>query len=111
MPEKFEEDDVIQQTEKLVGVVTSEPFKEIVTELANYPEAERKSRATQMLTVDSLRARGVQIPEGLRISSRIFERPGDGATAPGLDVVAHGDQTPMGFCVSLGQWLCVSWGG
>jgi hypothetical protein len=110
MPEKFSEEDVAAQTAKLVGVVTSDPFKEIVAELAGYPEPERKQRAGEMLTVEGLRARGVDIPAGLRLTSRVFERPADGAAAPGLDVIAHTEQAPLGWCASLGQWLCISYG-
>src|SRR5262245_58515967 len=60
---------------KLNRVVTSPQFMDLIGELAALPEDQRKERAAQLASVDTLRNRGVPIPEGLRLSTRFFESP------------------------------------
>lgn len=96
--------------DQLGKVVTSPQFQGIIQELASLPESEREARARELASPDTLRARGVPyLPEGLRLSTRVFERPSEGASATG-DVEAHaaatGTEPDLTVCVSVGG-LCV----
>jgi hypothetical protein len=110
MANTFEQEDIRTQAEQLTNLVLSDQFRSAVAEAAAYPEEQRKDAAARIVSVENLRSHGLDIPPGLRISPRVFEPPAAGMLADSPEVVAH-TATPLGVCVSLGVYLCVSWGG
>jgi hypothetical protein len=105
-----------EQIESLVDVVTRAEFTDLLRAIENAPEADRPEVAQQVATVSALRERGIPIPEGLRITTRVFENPDDPRTIATSTV---DDRRPEAaareagggtVCVSVGEILCVSYG-
>ncbi len=105
-----------EQIENLVEVVTRSEFTSLLHEIENAPEADRPEVAQRLATVSTLRERGLPIPEGLRITTRVFENPDDPRTVATSIV---DDRSPEGIarqasggtiCVSVGEIVCVSYG-
>lgn len=69
--------DLRDQSEKILKAVTSPEFLAQLEFVRNAPPGERLVEASNRLTPDALRAAGVDIPSGVRISSRYFEDGSD----------------------------------
>lgn len=119
---------VSAQVGHLVSVVTQPAFRRLIKEVEGTPSEQRLEAATRLATVDNLRARGVSIPQGLRLSMRWFENdPGithgsltgtpeapavtKEAAAPEA-AAAEAAMIPAGLtiCLSLGFFICASVG-
>lgn len=100
-------------SEELIRVVTSPEYLSLAAEINALPQAERFAATQARLTPEALRARGLEIPEALRISPRWFEPPQDGVLTAD-DVLAHSQAVaPVKggtICVSVGEIVCVSYG-
>jgi hypothetical protein len=119
MKEDLSPEAVAEASEQLARVVTSPQYLEIAAEINALPVEERFEATRTRLTVDALRERGLEIPEALRISPRLFEPPTDGAlpadsALSGDEVLAHAQAVaPIQkgtLCVSVGEIVCVSYG-
>jgi len=110
---RLHKDLISQQIDEFIEVVSSEAFIDYVNGIASLPtHEERRTRTAETATLDTLAERGVPITPGLRITTREFEAPADGRTAATPLVQVRPDLDPrMGFCVSLGFYLCASYGG
>lgn len=62
------------QTEQNCQLMTSARFLATWQDVVMGPNRERCERGKMRLNPDALRASGIDVPEGLRISSRYFER-------------------------------------
>lgn len=99
-----------QQAATLSDVVRHPGFVSIVQELEDTPPEQRDAKAAELASIDNLRARGVPIPEGMRLTTRWFENPEEGAKSDG-ELVGHAEQVPgLTICGSLGWFLCISVG-
>lgn len=58
---------------KMVESITSPAYVEAMRALKSAPAGKRLDEAMRRLTPEALRAQGVPLPEGMRISSRYFE--------------------------------------
>lgn len=98
-------------SEALIDVITSPQYLGVAAEINALPEEEREAATFRLLTVDELRKRGLQIPDGLRVSPRWFEPPEAGRDADSAEVLAH-DAAAAGdtWCVSVGVIACISHG-
>lgn len=108
---------IVQAGEELVRVVTSPQYLEAAAEVNALPVEQRLEAVKELLSVEALRARGLEIPEGLRISPRWFEPPtagvlsADSADSAESEVLAHGAAPATStLCISVGTVLCVSYG-
>ncbi|MHA6757810.1 hypothetical protein [Streptacidiphilus sp. PAMC 29251] len=108
MNEDLSPESVREASEQLIRVVTSPQYLEMAAEINALPQEDRFEATKTLLTVDALRARGLDIPESLRISPRWFEPPQVGLVTAD-DVLAH--QAPGSTtCISVGEIVCVSHG-
>ena len=112
MNEDLSPEDLRAASEALVKVVTSPQYLAIAAEINALPEEEREAATLRLLTVDALRERGLEVPEGLRISPRWFEPPEVGLASDTAEVLAHNSVPvpPPTVCVSVGFIVCVSYG-
>jgi hypothetical protein len=88
-------------------LVTNQQFLGIINDIALAPEAERQAKAAELLTTEELERRGIPVPPGARLSSRLFEDP-EAGRIEGHEVLAHGQQIVEGWsvCGSVGG-ICV----
>lgn len=70
-------------TSKMIDAITSPAYVDAMRAVKSAPEDKRLDEALRRLTPDALRAQGVPLPPGMRISSRYFE--------PGLPPLEVGD--------------------
>ena len=63
--------------EKLVQIVSQPEFTALLREIEDAPEDSQAENAQQLATVSEFRKRGLPIPEGLRVTTRVFENPDD----------------------------------
>jgi hypothetical protein len=61
-------------TNKMVDAISSPAYVEAMRAVKSAPEGQRLDEAMRRLAPDVLRAQGVPLPEGMRISSRYFEK-------------------------------------
>jgi hypothetical protein len=99
-------------TDQLARIVSHPGFTELVKEIEEAPDGDRMAAAQRLATVQELERRGVEAPEGLRITTRYFEDPdsqlrGDIATDQSG---THSDVASGTLCTSLGFFACVSYG-
>lgn len=60
-------------TDKIIAAITSPAYVEAMKKLRGTPSEMRRALAEKILTPDALRAAGVPLPAGMRISSRYFQ--------------------------------------
>ncbi len=70
---RLDKDELRQQTERNCELLKSEAFLEQLDAILNAPEGERIDEAARRLTPKALRSAGVELPKGVRVSSRYFE--------------------------------------
>lgn len=101
------------QIDEFIEVIASDGFLDYVNGIGALPtHQERRDETARTASVETLESLGVPTPEGLRLTTRAFETPEDGIAAlSSLVSVRPGLDPRMGFCVSLGFYLCVSYGG
>jgi hypothetical protein len=63
-----------EMTDRMIEALTSPPYVEAMRAVRASPEDDRLAEAERRLSPDALRDLGVPIPEGMRISSRYFEK-------------------------------------
>ena len=109
---KLDEGILRRQVEILNGVAETPQFHGLLDELRNAPKDERRDLAKKIQWVDELKEGGVEVPSSLRMTERAFEDPTDGRVAPAGDFVPQkvAEQPQMGACVSIGYYVCVSYG-
>lgn len=102
-----------KQIDEFIEVIASDAFLDYVNGIAELPSHEqRREETARTASVTTLERVGVPTPEGLRLTTRAFETPEDGQAALTPLVRVQPALDPrMGFCVSLGFYLCVSYGG
>lgn len=61
-------------TTQMVEAITSPAYVEAMRAVKSAPEGKRLEEAMRRLTPEALRAQGVPLPQGMRISSRYFEK-------------------------------------
>ena len=65
--------EVREQLADLAQVVSNPQFTAIINEIEQAPEAERVDTASRLASVAELEARGIPIPQGMRVTTRWFE--------------------------------------
>jgi hypothetical protein len=63
-----------RMTDEMIAALTSPPYVEAMRAVRAAPEDERLDEAAKRLSPEALRDLGVPIPDGMRISSRYFEK-------------------------------------
>jgi hypothetical protein len=102
-----------RQIDMLVETVSTDGFVGFLNDIAALPtHDERRQFTTDNANLETLRERGVETPHGLRFTTREFELPEDGRTAnsPLMQIDPKLDPR-MGWCVSVGAIVCISFGG
>ncbi len=74
MDEELSAERLREITAKMVDAISSPAYVEAMRAVKAAPEGQRLAEAMRRLTPDVLRAQGVPLPEGMRISSRYFEK-------------------------------------
>jgi hypothetical protein len=74
MPDELSSENLKEIVGKMVDAITSSAYVEAMRAVKSAPEGQRLDEAIRRLTPDALRAQGVRLPEGMRISSRYFEK-------------------------------------
>lgn len=115
MPEEhYPESDLIRkQTEFLSEIATHPALRQILTEIEQEPPENRLATAERIASVEALEAQGVNIPEGLRITTRYFENSdtlvrGDVIINPTAETFLESARGTL--CVSVGEIVCASYG-
>lgn len=109
--------DLAQQAAILTAITTHPAILEMLREVEAVPEPQRMQKAEQLATVDAMKARGIPVPAGVRLTTRYFEDP----NAPQIQaqIVSGGPAEPVAamvqaagtsICASLGFFFCVSVG-
>jgi hypothetical protein len=104
---------VTKQIDQFIDIISTDGFLDYVNGIASKPTyTERREHTARTANVPTLKSFGVPTPEGLRLATREFELPEDGrlSNSP-LVQVRPGLDPRMGFCVSVGVVVCVSYGG
>jgi hypothetical protein len=101
------------QIDQFIDIISSDGFLDYVNGIAELPTfSERRLHTIETANVETLRSLNVPTPEGLRLTTREFELPEDGvAVGTPLVQIRPGTDPRMGWCVSLGFYLCASFGG
>jgi hypothetical protein len=73
MPEELSSEHLREVTTKMIQAISSPPYVEAMRAIKSAPKGRRLDEALRRLTPEALRAEGVPLPEGMRISSRYFE--------------------------------------
>lgn len=109
---KLDEAVLRRQVEILNGVTETPEFHGLLDELRAAPAEERRDLTKKIQWVDRLKDGGVEVPNALRMTERAFEDPSDGLVAPLGDFTPqkYADQPQMGACISIGYYVCVSYG-
>jgi hypothetical protein len=107
-------------TERLNEVVTHPEFINIIHKIESTPLGERMEFVSKHVTPTALTEKGIPMPEGFRITTRVFDDPGITAAQYTEDkdvmVPTRGRPPRVGgsggttLCASLGFFLCVSIG-
>nr|MDT0661137.1 hypothetical protein [Micromonospora sp. DSM 115978] len=102
-----------EQIDALIDAVSSDAFLGYVNEMGALPtHDERRTYTARTASVETLAERGLRIPDGLRFTTREFELPEDGLKSNSSIMRLDPDLDPrMGFCVSVGVVVCISFGG
>lgn len=97
----------------LIDVVGSEQFVGYVNEISAVPShSERNKMTAETANLENLKQLGIDVPAEMRLTTRQFENPADGKDADSPLVKVNPALDPrMGFCGSLGFYLCASYGG
>lgn len=109
---KLDESVLRRQVEVLNEVTETPQFHGLLDELREAPPEERRDLAKEIPWVDRLSDEGVSVPQSLRMTERAFEDPSDGrvATAGEFTPSKTSTQPQMGACISIGYYVCVSYG-
>jgi hypothetical protein len=78
----------------MIAAIASPPFVAAMAALRAVPEAQRLAQGANLLSPAALRAQGVQLPAGMRITTRYFE--------PGKPAIEFHDPLPAGAAVAVG---------
>lgn len=100
---------------RLAAVVSHPEFSKMLQEIEAKPGEERMKFAKIIATPKELARRGIPMPEGFRITTRIFEAPGASvvrAVKIDEDILGADGKTAYAttICASLGFILCVTVG-
>lgn len=74
---RLERESLIEETEEVLKSVTSAEFLDQLEAVRRVPRESRISEAAKRLTPAAMRKAGVDLPEGVRLSSRYFEEGDD----------------------------------
>lgn len=112
MADRQSSDAISDQIKLLTQISTHPALRQILSEIQKAPAEQRLATAERIASVDALAAKGVEIPKGLKISTRYFENPnavvrGDVMMNPKPDLMRAAGGT---LCVSVGEIICVSYG-
>jgi len=109
---KLDEAILRRQVEILNEVTETPQFHGLLDELRATEPVDRRDQAKKIQWIDRLQDGAVAVPANLRMTERAFEDPTDGHVALAGDFVpqTHADQPQMGACVSIGYYVCVSYG-
>jgi hypothetical protein len=109
---KLDESVLRRQVEVLNEVTETPQFHGLIEELREAPPEARRDLAKEIQWVDRLKDEGVAVPPGLRMTERAFEDPTDGHASLAGDFEASKTsmQPQMGACISIGYYVCVSYG-
>src|SRR3712207_6762782 len=69
--------EVREQIGNIAELVAQPEFSALVQEILDTPEENRPEVAQRLATVSEFRRRGLSLPEGLRVTLRVFENPDD----------------------------------
>lgn len=103
---------VTAQIDEFLEIIESDGFIDYVNDIAALPTySERRDWTARTANLDTLKKYGVDTPDGLRFTTREFERPEDGrASNSPLLTIRPGTDPRMGWCVSIGVIVCGSYG-
>lgn len=76
MPNEIDPVKLKQLTDEMIAAISHPAYVAAMNKMKKTPMDQRLSVASKILTPAALKAKGVLLPEGMRISSRYFE-PGD----------------------------------
>lgn len=110
---RVNQETVTKQINEFIDIISTDEFLDYVNSIAQLPTySERREYTAETANVSTLEKFGVPTPEGLRLTTREFEVPEDGrSAATPLVRVRPGTDPRMGFCVSIGYFVCASYGG
>lgn len=108
------------QNEKLIAglkkTVSDPKFIDLIQEVNSKPKDQRNEYAKKVANVNELKNRGIPVPEGFRLTTRIFEDPEKPSSIYDEEgnVVSPNVAVPVTVCISLGVgelvYVCVSYG-
>jgi hypothetical protein len=106
-------DPVSEQTALLAQIATHPAVRRIIHEIEQAPAQDRLATAERVATVQALEADGLDVPDGLRVTTRYFEDPstllrGEVVVKPTAEMFAESAGGTL--CVSVGEIVCVSYG-
>jgi len=109
---KIDEAVLRRQVEVLNEVTETPQFHGLLDELRAAAPEDRRDLAKKIEWVDRLKEGGVKVPNSLRMTERAFEDPSDGHVAEAGDFVPSQTciQPQMGGCISIGYYVCASYG-
>lgn len=117
MPASASSYEILRQINEIAAVTSNPQFIAMVREIEQAPDKERLQVARRLATVKELRARGVPVPDDLRLTLRYFEPRPDGSLANEV-VTEHAsplrgggpERLKVNICASVGVVVCASAG-
>jgi hypothetical protein len=106
MPNEVDPTKLKKITDEMIEAISHPAYVAAMNTMKKTPMDQRLSVASKILTPDALKAKGVPLPDGMRISSRYFE--------PGNPVVINIDE--LGARIAgpdvgpMGAWACACGG-
>ena len=109
---RINKETITKQIDDFIEVIASDGFIGYINDVAQLPtHAERKELTAKTANLETLRERGVPVPDGLRFTTREFELPEDCREAEGPLLKVRPELDPrMGGCISIGFYVCASYG-
>jgi len=110
---RINKETITKQIDEFIEIISSDGFIDYVNTIRELPSyTERRDYTANTATVATLQEYKVPTPSSLRLTTREFEIPADGRTSGSpLVQIRPGLDPRMGFCVSIGWIICLSFGG
>lgn len=102
---------VKKEMDVLINMITHPAFVDAMKKMKASPVSKRRELGKKLLNIDVLKAQGVEIPPGMRLTTRYFEPGRTEVLELGPDGLIRGVKIPKFSVGDLKELGNVAWGG